>query len=108
MRGLFPTRDNLTDQISYYHLLLFMACLPFDMFYSHIILISFAIHCIIHFSKTKTRPVFNWQVLLLTSVFFVTVYSTFYSVNKTAAYNDWGRQITILLFPLLFCLMPFD
>ena len=38
---------STATKISFYHILLFMASLPFDMFYSHIILISFCLHTII-------------------------------------------------------------
>jgi len=108
MKELFPARDSLVNKISYYHLLLFLACLPFDRFYSHIILISFIIHTLIHFNRQQVKPVFTLSVLVLQSVFFVTVFSTFYAVNKSAGYSEWGKQITVLLFPLVFCLSSFD
>jgi len=108
MRELFPARDSLANKISYYHLLLFLASLPFDRFYSHLILISFIIHTLIQLRKQNVKPIFKWRTLILQSVFFVTVFSTFYSINKPEAYNEWGKQITILLFPLIFCLTAID
>lgn len=101
-------KDSLANKISYYHLLLFMASLPFDMFYSHIILISYGIHTLIQLKKGAIKPVSKLRIAILQSVFFVTVLSTIYTINRNVAYQEWGKQITILLFPLLFCLNPLD
>ena len=108
MKELFPSRDSLANKISYYHLLFFLASLPFDRFYSHLILISLIIHTLIHFNKQQVKPVFKWRTLVLQSVFFITVFSTIYSINRPVAFDEWGKQITILLFPLVFCLNPLD
>ena len=108
MRELFPTRDNLANKISYYHLLLLMASLPFDRFYSHLILISFALHTLIQFNRLEVKPVFNWRTLLLQSVFFITVISTIYTAYKLEAFQEWGKDITIFLLPLLFCFTRLD
>jgi O-antigen ligase len=88
--------------------MLLMASLPFDMFYSHLILISHLVHTLIHISKNGIKPVFNLRTVALQSVFFVTLLSTIYTINRPVAFNEWGKQITIFLFPLLFCLNPLD
>src|SRR5947209_4263450 len=108
MRELFLIRDNLANKISYYHLVLFVLSLPFDRFYSHLILISFAIHTLIHFNRLAVKPIFTLRTLMLQSAFFVTVISTIYASNKSLAFNDWGLNITIFLVPILFCLNPLD
>ena len=108
MRELFLIRDNVANKISYYHLVLFLLSLPFDRFYSHLILISFAIHTLIHFNRLAVKPIFNGRTLILQSVFFVTVISTIYATNKSLALNEWGLDITIFLVPILFCLNPLD
>jgi len=108
MRELFFIRDNLANKISYYHLLLFMASLPFDRFYSHVILISFIVHTLIHVKKESFSSIFKGRNMVLASVFLVTVYSTIYALNPAGAYSEWGVQLTILLFPLLFCLVRLD
>lgn len=82
-----------------------LASLPFDMFYSHVILISLVIHTLIHF---KRQDVLAWQVILLQSVFFVTLLGTLYTANRQEAYQEWGKQATILVFPLLFCYTSLD
>ncbi len=108
MKELFLTRDNLANKISYYHLVLFLLSLPFDRFYSHLILISFAIHTLIHFNRLAVKPIFNRRTLMLQSVFFVTVIGTIYATNKALAFNEWGLDISIFLIPILFCLNPID
>lgn len=107
MKELFLIRDNLSNKISYYHLLFFLASLPFDRFYSHIILISFALHTLIQFNVKRIQSVFEWKTIALQSVFFITAGSTIYTVNTAGAYQEWGKQLTILLLPLLFSLNPF-
>jgi len=88
--------------------MLLMASLPFNMFYSHIILISYTIHSLIHLNKNSIRSIFSFRTLALQSVFFVTVLSSIYSINPSAAFDEWGKHLTILLFPLLFCINPVD
>jgi O-antigen ligase len=108
MKQLFVIEDGLANKISYYHILLLMASLPFDRFYSHIILISFAVHTIIHFNRNGAAQVFTWRTLVLQSVFFVTLISTIYTVNRAEAFNEWSKQITIFLMPLIFCFTTLD
>lgn len=108
MKQLFLIEDSLANKISYYHLMLLMASLPFDRFYSHIILISLAVHTIIHLNRKGMAQVFTLRTLVLQSVFFVTLVSTIYTVNRSEAFNEWGKQITILLLPLIFCFTTLD
>ena len=108
MKTLFLTRDSLESKISYYHILCLMASLPFDRFYSHLILISFGVHTLIQLNKkTVERGNFS-KVLILQSVFFVTVLSTIYTINRTKAFTEWGKHVTILILPLLLWLNPID
>jgi len=108
MRGLFVIKDSLANKISFYHLMLLMASLPFDRFYSHLILISYAIHTLIHLKKGDIKRVFNLQTLLLQSVFLITVFGTIYTHTPGEAFTEWGKQIVILIFPVSFCLNPLD
>jgi O-antigen ligase len=108
MNGLFQIKDSLANKISYYHLMLLMASLPFDRFYSHLILISYGLHTLIHLKRGAVKPLFKWRTIVLQSVFFITVLSTFYSINQHEGFNDWGKQITIFLFPVFFCFNPLD
>ena len=88
--------------------MLLMASLPFDRFYSHLILISLFIHTLIHLKRSAIKPVFILHNLVLQSVFFITVLSTIYSINRTEGFNEWGKDSIILLLPILFCLNPLD
>ena len=108
MSGLFSIDDNLTNKISFYHLVLLLASLPFDMFYSHIILISYALHTFVHLSRKSIKPIFDLRMLALQAAFIVTVLCTIYSANKAEAGTEIGRRATILIIPFLFCLNPFD
>jgi O-antigen ligase len=108
MSGLFQIKDSLANKVSYYHLMLLMASLPFDRFYSHLILISYGIHTLIQLKRGAVKTLFNWRTIILQSVFFITALSTFYSINRPEGFNDWGKQIAIFLFPIFFCLNPLD
>jgi len=85
-----------------------LASLPFNMFYSHLILASYTIHTLIHLDKRSIKPLLNWRTLALQSVFIVTVLSTIYAINKHDAFDEWGKRITVLIFPIVFCLNPLD
>ncbi|HWZ13968.1 MAG TPA: O-antigen ligase family protein [Mucilaginibacter sp.] len=108
MNKLLPYRDSLYNQVSYFHLMLLMASLPFDMFYSHLILVSFGLHTFIHLNKKRIKPIFKVRTLALQSVFFITLLSTIYTINPGVAFNELGRESTIVIFPLLFCLNQVD
>jgi O-antigen ligase len=106
MVDLFKIKDTLANKISYYHLMALLASLPFDLFYSHLILISYIIHTLIHLNGQKAGSIFTLKNLALQSVFLVTLCSTAYSINKPEAFNEWGKQLTIFIFPILFCINP--
>lgn len=107
MKNILLT-DNLTNKITFYHLAFLLASLPFDRFFSHVILISFALHLLIHLKRDVVKPLFTVRNLMLTGVFFVTAISTIYTTERANAYTELGRHVTILLFPVLFCLTSFD
>ena len=108
MKELFLIKDTQANRISYYHLMLLLLSLPFDLFYSHIILISLAVHTLIHFNKNTIKPVFTWRTVALQAVFFVTLISTIYTINPKQAFVEWELAIPVVVFPLLFCFNPLD
>ncbi|MEO8886931.1 MAG: O-antigen ligase family protein [Mucilaginibacter sp.] len=108
MKNILLTQDSLTNKITFYHLAFLLASLPFDRFFSHVILISFALHLLIHLKRASVKPIFTVRNLILTSVFFITAISTIYTTEPANAYSELGRHVTILLFPVLFCLTSFD
>ncbi|MDB5062654.1 MAG: O-antigen ligase family protein [Mucilaginibacter sp.] len=108
MKKLFLINDSIANKVSYFHVMLLLLSLPFDRFYSHLILISITIHTLINLNKKDIKPVFTLTNLMLQSVFFVTVIGTLYTINKTQAFNEWSRQVVILLVPIIFCLNALD
>lgn len=108
MKSLFIIEDSVANKITYFHVMLLLLSLPFDMFYSHVILISLVIHTLIHLKTVNIKPVLTINNLLLSSVFFLTLVGTLYSLNKPEAFKELGMQITILLAPLIFCLNPIN
>ena len=101
VKNIFWINDSLENRISYCHLLCFLLMLPFDRFYSEIILISFVAHVIIHLDRQKIRRAVNFKTLLLASPFLINVVGLIYSADKTQGFKDMERQLSILLFPFL-------
>ena len=108
MKELFLIRDNLANKISYYHIMLLLLSLPFDHFYSHLILASLAIHTLIQFRKASAKPLFTWRTVVLQSVFWVTLISTIYTINFKQSLLEWELDLPILLLPLILCFNPLD
>lgn len=108
MRKLFIINDTFTNKVSYYHLLLFLTFLPFDRFYSELVLASLTVHTLIHFKKEQLRNISWRDLLVLQSIFLLTVLSTVYSRNTGQAFSFWSRQASIFLFPFLLFLTPLD
>lgn len=108
MNRLFIINDSLENKISYYHIAAFLVALPFDRFYSELILISFLLHTLIHINRHRLRLVFTTPNLLLSSVFLVSAIGILYSQDKTQGLRDLERQLAILLFPLILSLSGLD
>jgi O-antigen ligase len=108
MKELLLIKDSLANRISYYHLMLFLLSLPFDRFYSHLILASFAIHTLIQINKNAIKPVFTLRTAMLLSVFLVTLISTIYTIKPRQAFTEWELDVPILLLPLLLCFNQLD
>jgi O-antigen ligase len=99
MRKLFFINDTKENVISYYLLAFFLIALPFDHFYSEIILICFTIHTLIHFRKKNIAFLKNKEVWLIASIFFINVLGILYSNYYSEGYKDAVHQMGILLFP---------
>jgi O-antigen ligase len=102
MKHLFLIDDTVTNKVSYYHLVCFLIALPFDFFYSEIILISFGLHTIIHLQKRSLKNIFSKQVLILSSIYLLGLFAIVYSPDKASGIDIITRQLAILLFPVLF------
>ncbi len=108
MKTLFQITDTLPNKISYYHLVLFLASLPFDRVYSQVILISFALHTFIHIKKTDLKGFDTRPILLLVFAFILTGIGIIYTPNRSAAIQETDKQLAIFLFPVLLALSQFD
>ena len=107
MKKAFYIKDSIENKISFYHLLFFLVALPFDRFYSIIILISFVVHTAIFFKKNDLRTLTRTTFILQT-VFFLTVISALYAPSFSDSSNVIVKQLAIFLFPLLFAVTSLD
>jgi hypothetical protein len=101
MRNIFFIKEKLSVRIAYYHIMVFGMVLPFDRFFSELVLVSLLIHTLIHLKKTDVSGIFNKRVILLQSLFFVALICSFYSADKPQAMAELEKQLAILLFPFL-------
>jgi len=107
VKKVFYIKDNTENKISYFHLLFFLIALPFDRFYSAIILISFLIHTIIFLRKKALKNI-DGKMLILQSVFFVSLFSAIYAPSFKDSSNVITKQLAIFLFPFLFAITSLD
>jgi O-antigen ligase len=75
--------------------------LPFDRFYSELVLISLVIHTIIHLKKSRLRSI-PAIILLFSSIWLLTIFGTLYTRDPQQAFKDWEKQLALILFPLIF------
>lgn len=108
MKQLLLICDNNANKISYYHVMLLMASLPFDRFYSHIILISLIVHTLIHLQKGSLGSVFTIKTAVIQSVFLVTLIATSYTLYRHEAFGELMLRLPALLFPVVFALNSLD
>src|ERR1700744_2740159 len=108
MNELLPGKDSLANRVSFFHIALLLLSLPFDQFYSHVILISLCAHTIIQLKKGAIKPVLTARVLAVQAVFFVTVIATIYTQYPQQAFAEWGREVIVFIFPLVFCFNSLD
>jgi len=108
MKKLFYINDTLENKISYYHMACFLVALPLNYFYSEAILVSFAIHTLIHLRKEKLKKLFNKQMLIITGLYFFSVLALLYSQNKEEGLALIISQLSFLLFPIIFTLNDID
>jgi O-antigen ligase len=108
MKTLFIINDNTANKISYYHLVCFCMALPFDFFYSQLVLISFAIHTLIHLQSGRLRLLLNKNTLIPISIYFLGLITIIYSSNKAEGLNIAGRQAAIFIIPVLLALNPIN
>ena len=104
MKNIFFIQDSLENKISYYHLVFFVILLPFDRFYSELVILSLLLHTLIHVNKARLHSILTFQNLILISVFLINLAGIIYSTDQREALKDIIRQLAILLFPIIFSL----
>ena len=108
MRQILYIDDTMANKISYWHLVAFLLALPFDFFYSEIILASYVLHTLIHLRRIDLKSLLRREVMVLVSIYLMGLLSLIYSSDKQEGFNIAARQLAILLFPVLFALNGFD
>jgi O-antigen ligase len=108
MKNWFTIEDTLSNKISYYHVMLFAASLPFNRFYSELILASLLVHTLIQLRRIYARRLFTWRIFTVQSVFFITAFGMLYSTNTAQALAMLGRQVAIVLLPAILALNSLD
>ena len=107
MKEIFSAKDTLANRISYYHLLAFLVVLPFDRFYSELILISLLMHILIHFPRGKNLH-FHLSLFLPALLFLLTVAGSVFTSDRTQAFMDCEKELALLLFPFIFYASSLD
>ncbi len=100
MKKLFFINDSLENKISYYLLAGFLIALPFDHFYSEVLLECFVIHTLIHLRKNQLPALKNKRVWIIASIFFLNLIAISYSNYKAEGVKDITHQLGILVVPV--------
>ena len=108
MKQIFCIEDTIPNKISYWLLVCFLVTLPFDFFYSEIVLVSFGIHTLIHLKGGYLNALLCKEVLVSILIFLLGVVTLLYSPDKPEGVNILTRQLAILIFPLAFALNDID
>lgn len=104
MKKLFFIDDSLANQISYFHVMLLLATMPFDQFYSHLIFASFTVHILIHVKKRQFAELLQPRNLVLQGIFFLVLFTLCYTHYPQKGLTDLTRYLLILLVPVSFSL----
>lgn len=101
--SLFKISGDISAQVEKIRFLLvnlFIFFLPFDKFYTTLILYALIVTTIIDFKKSKISQIPR-QFWIFQLIFFLSLSGYFYSYNKGDAAFLIERQLAILIFPLL-------
>lgn len=95
--------NNFADQnekLRFFVALLFVFSLPFDIFYSSIILIVFILLTFLDLKKDKFKNIPK-QFWIFQLPFYLAIIGYFYSYNKAEASSMIERQLSIFIFPII-------
>lgn len=104
MNNVFTIEDSAANKISFYHLAAFLALLPFDYFYSQLVLISFGLHTLIHLKKDRLSLLLAKETWLPAVVYLMLLASVLYSTDKQEGLDISGRQSAMIILPVLLAL----
>jgi O-antigen ligase len=107
MKEIFGN-DTTENKVSVLLLALFAASLPFDRFYSELLLIVLLVHTAIHLRADRWRQVALPVLARHSTVFLLTLVATAWTAWPDVAFPHWERQMAILLLPLCLMLLPVD
>lgn len=108
MKNIRTAIDKSSNRISYYLIALFLVSLPFDRFYSQLALICLFLHSIIFASRKSINLQTLKTFAITTSLYFVTIICTLYTSDIGGAFDEWEKQLAILLFPAIFLINPLN
>lgn len=95
----------MLKNVSYYLILLFLVCLPFDQFYSSVTLICLTVHTVLTGTKASFRMLLDKRVLVLQALYWLTLLGTVYTRYPGEAVGEWVQQLPLLLWPWLACVL---
>ena len=108
MKKFIFINDTLSNKISYYLLAWFLILLPFDHFYSEIVLSCFAIHTVIHLRKPQLAALYHKPAWIISAIFFLNLIAISYSNYRAEGFKDLTHQFGILLFPVCLSVTNMD
>ena len=108
MKRLLIINDSFENKISYYLLAGFLVALPFDHFYSEWLLIIFCLHTCLYVRKERLQNVFNKNILIVCSVFLLSVLGIAFSSYRQPGVEDAVQQLALMLLPVFLTLTNLD
>lgn len=104
MRDLLLIDDTTVNKITYYLLVSFLVFLPFRMLYSELALIGLCLHTMINLDTKKLQQLNSANVIVPASLYLLGLVGMLYSPDVKEALNVSGRQLAMLLFPIVLTL----
>jgi O-antigen ligase len=101
MNHFLTIEDTTENKISLGLIALFLCMLPFDRFYSEIVLLVLLAHTLVHITKERISRVFQIENLILSSVLLLNIAGLAWSQHKQTAVTEISRQLAILLLPII-------
>ncbi len=108
MKQFLHINDTMANRISFWHYTAFLLTLPFDFFYNQLVVVSLAVHTLIHLTKERLRQfghIVPWQVM---AVYVVGLAGMLYSRDRPAGWDLAGRQTVMIVLPVIMSLNALD